>query len=129
MKRLLLIFGILTLTTIGIGATLPGRAHAVDVFKDVCKNASKASVCKDNKGGGNPLVGKNGIITEVINLLSRFVGVVAVIAIIVSGLMMTSAGGDAGKVSTAKRNIGYAVAALVIAVVAQMIVAFILNTL
>jgi hypothetical protein len=79
--------------------------------------------CTEQPGG--PTV--EGIIKTVINLLSLIVGVVAVIMIIIGGLKYITSAGDAGKVSSAKNTLLYAIIGLVIVALAQVIVRFVLN--
>jgi hypothetical protein len=131
-KRLLLILGLLTFTSLAGAAVTPSRVHAVDVLDKVCAGVKNGTpdVCKDNKGSGtNPLFGKSGVMTKAINILSRFVGIIAVIAVIIAGFMLTTAGGDPNKVATARRALTYALAGLAVALSAQLIVAFVLNSL
>lgn len=69
----------------------------------------------------------NQIISEVINLFSVIVGVVAVLMIIVGGFRYIISGGDTGNVTSAKNTILYAIIGLIIVVFAQFIVKFILG--
>lgn len=78
-------------------------------------------------GGLNP----NGVpllITNVIGIASLAAGVVAVIMIIVGGIQYIGSGGGDGLVK-AKKTISYAVAGLVIAILAYTIVSFISSQL
>lgn len=69
----------------------------------------------------------NAFITNVINLFSLIVGIVAVIMIIIGGLKYITSGGDSGNVTGAKNTILYAVIGLIIVVLAQVIVRFVIN--
>jgi len=69
----------------------------------------------------------NSILTDVINIFSLVVGVVAVIMIIVGGLKYITSGGDSGNVTGAKNTILYAVVGLIIVALAQVIVKFVLT--
>jgi hypothetical protein len=121
MKRFLLIPLILfTLSPIGGAA----QVHAVDTFKDVCKgNARDSSVCKDkNLDGANPLYGREGIITNLVNLVSIIAGIAAVIIFIVAGLRFITSGNNPQEVATTRNMVIYAAVGLVIVGAAQLIV-------
>ena len=66
------------------------------------------------------------LLTNIVNIFSAIVGVIAVVMIIVGGLRYITSGGDTGHVSTAKTTIIYALVGLVIVALAQLIVHFVL---
>ena len=68
----------------------------------------------------------DNILTDVVNIFSLIVGVVAVIMIIIGGLRYITSGGDSGNVSSAKNTIIFAIVGLVIVALAQVIVHFVL---
>jgi hypothetical protein len=133
MKRILLLLGVLLSLLMPLVAV--PNAHAVDVVDPVCKNKNinpkVVTVCQDNQSGSatNPIFGPSGVLTSAIRILSIIVGIGAVVAIIISGLRMALAGGDTNNVATARRSLIYALGGLVLALVAQLIVAFVLNKL
>ncbi|MBQ3430798.1 hypothetical protein IJG20_01680 [Candidatus Saccharibacteria bacterium] len=57
------------------------------------------------------------------------VGVAAVVVIIVSAIKMTTSAGDPGAVQKAKQTLIYAIVGLVVAVLAYVIVEFVLDSL
>jgi hypothetical protein len=63
---------------------------------------------------------------DVVNILSYFVGVVAIIMILVSGFRYVTSGGEPEKVSGAKRGLTYALIGLVVAALAQLMVHYVL---
>ena len=69
----------------------------------------------------------NGLVEDIINIFSWVVGVISVIMIIFGGFKYITSGGDAGKVTSAKNTILYALVGLVIAALAQLIVLFVLG--
>lgn len=109
--------------------TAPSLAE--DPFQKVCTTETKDSpVCKDKElSGANPLWGKNGIITNLINLLSIIAGIAAVIIIIVAGLRFITGGNNPQEVQQARNLIIFAVVGLVIVAAAQMIVRLFLSQL
>ena len=134
MKRLILILSLLALPLIA----LPSTAGAVDVFpKEVCdqnkgENSNNSTVCQtDNKLGPNenPLFGPKGVLTRIINVLSIVVGIAAVIGIIISGMRFITSGSNPQEVTKAREGIIYALVALVVAVMAQVLVRFIISKL
>ncbi len=69
----------------------------------------------------------NNVIETIINLLSVIIGIIAVIMIIIGGAKFITAGGDSGKVSSAKTTVLYAIVGLIIVALAQVIVRFVLS--
>lgn len=128
MKRLLL-FSALTISLLGVGV---GTVRAVDVLDGPCTDATKDSpVCRDkesqrvqdaNGEQQNPLFGKDGIITVIINLLSAVAGIIAVIVIILAGLKFVTSGSNPQDANSAREMIIYAAVGLIIAASAQLIV-------
>lgn len=130
MKRLLLLGLILATLALPL-LTANSGVYAVDLLGNVCSNANHPGICSDNSAGSktNPIFGPSGIMTEIISILSLIVGIAAVIGIIVSGLMMVVSSGDSNNAATARRSIAYCLVGLVVAAVAQLMVAFVLNKL
>lgn len=111
-------------------------AKAVEVLSPVCNGAIKennnikdSTVCKSDasKSSDNPLVGPNGVITRVIQIFSLVIGVVAIFAIIISGLRLIISAGDSNAVAKARRSILYALVGLLVVGFAQVIVSFVLS--
>ena len=78
--------------------------------------------CTDTTG--SPTV--QSVVRAGISLLSYLVGIAAIILIIVGGFKYITSGGDSNKVGSAKSTILYALIGLVIAVLAQVLVRFVL---
>lgn len=107
-----------------------GTSEAVNVLQ-VCNRKPNAAVCKDKKANGNPnpIYGKDGILTEAINIVSILIGVAAVIMIIIGGLKMITSGSNPQDVTSARETIIYAVVGLIVASSAQLLVRFVLSKL
>jgi Type IV secretion system pilin len=69
----------------------------------------------------------NNFIDRAVNIFSIIVGIIAVIMIIVGGLKFITAGGDSGRISSARQTIIYAIIGLIIVALAQIIVRFVLG--
>lgn len=69
----------------------------------------------------------NKLITDIVNIFSVIVGIVAVIMIIIGGFKYITSGGDSGNVTGAKNTILYAIIGLVVVALAQFIVKFVLS--
>lgn len=67
------------------------------------------------------------ILTTVLNILSFVVGVVAVIMIIIGGIRFVTSQGESSSTALARNTIIYATVGLVIAVVAQVLVHFVIG--
>lgn len=119
-----------------LGAATAPSVRAADLITgndQVCNNPNKADVpiiCSDankGKGGQNPLVGPQGVISRYISILSLVVGIMGVVALMVAGLRFITANGNSQTIATAQRTAYYAFGALVIASMAQAIVSFVLT--
>ena len=126
---------ILSLSSVFVVAAplaLAPSVSAADIQNSLCSGASTlqvstapASECQNTTGEG---VSKfNKLLTEIINVFSVIVGIVAVLMIVYAGFRyITSSGADA-KVKDAKNTVLYAIIGLVIVALAQLIVKFVLN--
>jgi hypothetical protein len=127
LKRYLILLSLLATPLLFI----PSHASAVDVFKqNVCERgrASGATVCKEKDiGGSNPLTGTEGVLTNIINLLSIITGIVALIIIMLAGLKFITSSTNPQDVTNARERVIYACVALVIAAMAQVAVRFIIG--
>jgi hypothetical protein len=112
---------------------VPATVHAsheaghTDIQGELNRGAclgTSADACDDAE---DPTTSVNDLISDVINIFSLVVGVVAVIMIIVGGFRYITSGGDSNNVSAAKNTILYAIIGLVIVALAQFIVRFVLE--
>lgn len=119
------------LTTFGFTGVVAAQS---DPQGAVCQGANTLQVtsstvqsetsCSD---AGNETASKvNTLITQIINVFSVIVGIIAVIMIIWGGLKYITSGGDSGNITGAKNTILYAIIGLVIVALAQFIVRFVL---
>jgi hypothetical protein len=79
--------------------------------------------------GTNGIVGPDGILTQVVQLLAYATGIAAVIMIIYGALRYVLSGGDSSATKSARDTILYAVVGLIVAISAQAIVTFVLGAL
>jgi hypothetical protein len=131
-----LILSLSAVLVIGAPAALvPATAMAAsaDVQNSVCYGADQLQVnpnppgtnCANTTNGGVSKI--NTLITQIINVFSVVVGIVAVIMIIYAGFRYITSGGASDKVGNAKNTILYALIGLVIVALSQLIVKFVLN--
>lgn len=127
MKKLLLIGLTAVALLVGVVALVhTSPALAATPKDEICSGVGAAaggSGCTAPKG--SPTV--NGVITTVINIISAFVGVVAVIMIIFAGFKYVTSGGDSSKIGSAKNTLVYAIVGLVVAGVSQIIVRYVVT--
>lgn len=83
--------------------------------------------CETDANGNSAAERVDEIVSQVINILSLAVGVVAVVMIIVGGLRYITSGGDSSNVTGAKNTILYAVVGLIVVAFAQVIVRFVVD--
>jgi uncharacterized membrane protein YuzA (DUF378 family) len=90
------------------------------------------AACQGISLSGNPCSTKSGnsidnLLGTIISILSIVVGIIAVIMIIVGGLKFITSGGEASKTASARSTIIYAIIGIAVAVLAQLLVHFVLN--
>ncbi len=85
------------------------------------------ATCTGDQCAGSAEGKVNTLVQDIINIFSWIVGVVSVIMVIFGGFRYITSGGDAGKVTSAKNTIVYALVGLVIAALAQVLVLFVLG--
>ncbi len=104
----------------------PVAVHAqADIQGNLCAGGNlKVGQTQCDEQGAEARV--NGLLTDVINIFSLVVGVVAVIMIIIGGLKYIMSAGDSGNITGAKNTILYAIIGLVIVAMAQFIVRFVI---
>ncbi|MDO8265399.1 MAG: hypothetical protein Q7T41_00485 [Candidatus Saccharibacteria bacterium] len=136
MKRIVVSLLLTFVFTIGLvqSSSIVG---AVDVDDSICgaDSSARADICtdfeatnpEDGSEGVNPLYGPEGIITRAANGLSLAAGIIAILVIIVAGVKMTLSTGDSGKIKSSRDSIIYASVGLMVAILAQVIVRFVLN--
>ncbi len=125
MKKILVLTTLL-LSFLAPFALMPAQVDAANVFNKACSNRPNSSVCQESKNGSNknPFI---NIIRAAINLLSLLVGIAAVIGIIISGIRMMTAGGNAESVASARSGLIYSIVGVAVVALAQTIVAFVIN--
>ena len=121
MKRTLLT--ITALLTFFIGSfSFGSHAAAFDVFGPACQAGAGAAACQH--GSADPVT---HTISRVIRIVSIIAGIGAIIVISVAGIMYVTAHGDANQVSNAKTAIIYSFVGLIIIILAQPIIAYIVE--
>jgi len=112
-----------------------GSASAYSPFGSVCNttqqgNTSTSDICSSTGGTGtgssNPVTVK---ILKVAKLFDIIIGIAAVIMIIIGGIRFVLSGGESANVAGARNTILYAVVGLIVAVVAQLILALVINNI
>jgi hypothetical protein len=109
----------LLLAVVAVGTYHPPVAAALF-------NNSRNTACQALNGScSSGATTGTGVIAHVIGILSFIVGVAAVIMVIIGALRYITSNGDSNQISSAKSTIIYALIGLVVAVLAQAIVAFV----
>jgi hypothetical protein len=126
MKRLIHLFTAL-LTLAVVSAPVP--VLAAGAFQ-----GSKDAVCSGVALDENATCDKvqpdrnvNDLVKKSLGIFSAVVGVIAVFVVLISGLKYMTSNGDASKTAQAKDTLMYAAIGLAIALLAQVIVRFVIN--
>ena len=107
-----------------------GLTFAEDPLQDVCQGKGAQSAACQSKGTiNNPLLGPDGVLTKVVQILIIVVGIASVIVIMVGGFKYVISNGDSNNINSAKNTILYALIGLGVSIMAQAIVIFVLNRL
>src|SRR5690606_7974830 len=80
--------------------------------------------CTDTTTSGTEV---SNLVATAVNIISWVVGVAAIIMILIGGFKSITANGDSNALTSAKHTILSALIGLVVAVMAQMLVRFVLN--
>lgn len=121
-----LLFGV---SAFGLSAATPVHAACTgdNVAQCISQNCdSKNPLCNGITNGRS---GVSSLVQNTTNLLLFVLGTICVIVIIISGIRFATAAGDPSQIKTARESIIYAVAGLVVAILAYAIVHFVLNNL
>jgi type IV secretion system pilin len=126
MKRLILIISLMV-GVLAPSVALSGQSLAVSVV-DCSGSLQTTTVCQDvtsqQSSGQNPII---HIIKIAIEIISYIIGALAIIFILVGAIRMITSGGDAQAAASARSSFTYALIGIVIAVLAQVIVEFVLD--
>ena len=109
---------------------LAGPAYAAPLFQGSVDEACEGVALNESGGHCNEQLATrqvNNAVSKGIEIFSFVIGVIAVIMIIISAIRFITSGGDPATVNSAKNSIIYAVIGLVIAVLAQVVVRFVLT--
>jgi hypothetical protein len=98
----------------------PTGSPKAQVLEGANQTGQTIDPCKDT--------GVNNIVGTIVNILSYVVGIAAIIVVLLAGFKYITAGGDSGKISSAKNTLVYAIVGLVIAALAQVIVHTVFNS-
>lgn len=106
-----------------------GSASAWNPFDNLqCDGqGSNSTVCQAQKTNGNPVIGEDGLLLKVANVIAIVAGIAAVLVIMVAGLRMITSNGNAEEVTGARRAIVYTVVGLVVIVLARTIIALVIG--
>ena len=117
---------------LGLPALAPAVASAASttIQNSVCSGAGQlnldnSTTCEASTSGSTSNFDR--ILTDIINIFSVIVGIIAVIMIIVGGFRYITSGGASDKVTSAKNTLLYAIVGLIVVALAQIIVQFVLN--
>lgn len=110
-----------------VALSAPGNYYIVS-------SASQDAACAglkeiDNaQGCGTKGAGVDNIVAAAVTILSFVAGIAAIIMVVIAGFKYITSNGDAGKVSSAKTTLIYALIGIGIAAIAQVLVHFAVNT-
>jgi hypothetical protein len=124
---------LLSLALMASAIFLTPQVSAIDVLSDTCKEAgvSGSSFCANvsSESSQNRVLGPNGIITKITQFIIFITGAISVIMVIIGGFRYVASTGDSNGTKQAKDTILYALVGLAVAILAQVIVSFVLSKL
>lgn len=113
----------------GITFAFSGVGYAFNPLEDACDLSSEAQGQSPACANQQDIVGGDGVLLRVVNIIAVIAGVAAVFVIIFAGIQFILANGDPKKVTTARNTILIALAGLVVIAVSRVIVGFVINSL
>ena len=127
MKKLIYItLAITTLILLGLMPFASVSANPVSQAKQqACTGLTQLEPSQDCSTGSSTV---NNLIATTVNILSYLIGAVAVIMLIIAGFRFAAAGGNSNAVSGAKSTLIYAIVGIILAVLAQVIVHWVIGT-
>lgn len=125
MKQFLVALAMMVAGVMGLGVAMPVMAAEQVDLKEKCEQISDPELkaawgCGNNEGVQTTAV-------RVINVVIGLIALVAVAVIVMAGQRFLAAAGDPGKVKQAKDMVLYAVIGLVVAMLAWIIVNFVVT--
>jgi hypothetical protein len=132
MKFLKKILLILSLSLLPINVCGLATANALSAGPTQIVADSQADACSglnqvSGTGCGSGQAALSKVVNGVVTIISYVAGLIAIIMIIISGIRFTTSGGDSAKVSAAKTSLIYALIGIAVAVLAQVLVHFVIN--
>jgi hypothetical protein len=73
------------------------------------------------------LLGEEGIVKRVLDLMTWLTGLLAVIYVLIGGFKFITSGGDADSVASAKKMIIFALAGVVVVILSNVIISFVIG--
>ena len=131
-KKLALSTGVCSVVIAGMVAPSASALSASQPLQTFAAGVSAQDQVKkgiDNAGGTVNNFNIGTAITNIINIMLYALGAIAVIMIIIGGIRYTTSNGDSNGIQSAKNTILYAVAGLVVAILAYAIVNFVVSDL
>ena len=126
MKKSLKMAILAVVAVLGVGLfAVPALAQNCDPTAGLVDGVN----CAKTTEQPNSIFGDGGIFNTIINILLFLIGAISVIMIVFAGFQYATSGGDAGKVTTAKNTILYAVIGIVVALLAYAIIGFVTGQL
>jgi hypothetical protein len=119
----------LNISAMAFAASVPTNfvAQTSCTSATACVNQGVGQTCSGQTCSGTANNSSiSSVIRSVLDILSILVGVAAVIMIVIGGLRYIISGGDSNATAGAKNTIIYAIVGLIIALLAQVLVQFVL---
>ena len=141
MRYFVKLLSVSALTVAVFALAVPSTAAAFNIFNPTdssgnstgvdCSqgNNSQSAVCSQGNTTTNPLTGNGGYLDEITNIVAIVAGIAAVILIVVGGIRLTASGGDAEKVSSARKTVSNALIGIVVIVVAHTLIIYVVTRL
>lgn len=97
--------------------------EATDEQKSICdlKDVEQSPTSDET------LLGKNGIIKKVLNLLSWLTGLLAAVYLIIGGAKIITSGGNSDSVTSGRKMIIYALVGIVVVISSNLIINFVIG--
>jgi hypothetical protein len=126
MSKIKNILTLAIITTTALFLFTPSLVYAANPAKNAVQCGANSAAGEDCNTTPNTNGNLNNTIQQVVNILTSLVGIVAVVMIIIGGYRYMTSSGDPNRVASAKNTLLYAIIGIIIAVLAQVIVKFVI---
>jgi hypothetical protein len=113
-----------------LGTSYADQFKPADVCNQVKPNTPDGEIpsyCQTINNADDPITGSDGVLANIVDLVSFVAGAAAVILVVIGGFRFVLSNGEPEKAASARKTILYSLVGLAIVLLAQTIVSFVIS--